>query len=434
MKVFNINLIVLSIIILFISCEPNKRSFGQFLDKTECIKNSHCELGFICGEDNYCRKDCNIGFQDNDHNGICQLSCSNSNSEYFCYDINSICDDLTGEIECKCRNGYQDNDNNGSCESDCSIADLECQLNAHPYDCDDSSGISIPMCVCNDGYQDNDNNGICGRICEANYQDNDEDGICKPSCSIVDLDCGEHRQCFDNSGNAICGVCEMGWEFDLRVKECIKENYIHGVDYSVAMNNYGGFYNSPNFPSENFALLKLNGDLIIWSGDIEYFIDDNNIFSIYSNEMKFVALRNNRSLLLLYENNCDNETDICLMIYVDIVSVYSTVNAFAALKSDGSIIAWGNSNEGGFGAPTDRNYVKIYSTSSSFAALKEDGSITVWGNSDDGGVGAPIDSGYVKIYSTISTFAALKADGSIVMWGNIDEAPTGTGYIIPYGE
>jgi hypothetical protein len=60
-------------------------------------------------------------------------------------------------------------------------------------------------------------------------------------------------------------------------------------------------------------------------------------------------------------------------------------------------------------------YTKIYSTDSAFAALKADGSITAWGASWEGGTGAPSDNGYTKIYSTGSAFAALKADGSITI-------------------
>jgi hypothetical protein len=39
---------------------------------------------------------------------------------------------------------------------------------------------------------------------------------------------------------------------------------------------------------------------------------------------------------------------------------------------------------------------KIYSTWDAFAALKADGSITAWGDSGDGGTGAPSDNGYTK--------------------------------------
>ena len=109
---------------------------------------------------------------------------------------------------------------------------------------------------------------------------------------------------------------------------------------------------------------------------------------------------------------------------------------FAALKSDGSITAWGNGGYGGIGEPTDTGYVKIYPAPFAFAAIKADGSITAWGSSESGGSGAPTDTGYVKIYSTIQSLAALKSDGSITAWGSPSYggsgAPTGTGYVEIY--
>jgi hypothetical protein len=55
-------------------------------------------------------------------------------------------------------------------------------------------------------------------------------------------------------------------------------------------------------------------------------------------------------------------------------------------------------------------YTKIYSNYQAFAALKADGSITAWGRSGHGGSGAPSDHDYIKIYSTGDAFAAIKAD------------------------
>jgi hypothetical protein len=51
-------------------------------------------------------------------------------------------------------------------------------------------------------------------------------------------------------------------------------------------------------------------------------------------------------------------------------SNFPNVEAFAVLKADGSIVAWGQSGWGGIGAPSDNGYTKIYSTASAFAALK----------------------------------------------------------------
>ncbi|EOD29124.1 hypothetical protein EMIHUDRAFT_234055 [Emiliania huxleyi CCMP1516] len=99
-------------------------------------------------------------------------------------------------------------------------------------------------------------------------------------------------------------------------------------------------------------------------------------------------------------------------------AIYSTGYAFAALKADGSISAWGDSRYGGSGAPAGSGFTAIYSTEQAFAALKEDGSISAWGDSSRGGSGAPTGSGFTAIYSTNTAFAALKADGSISGWGD----------------
>jgi hypothetical protein len=92
--------------------------------------------------------------------------------------------------------------------------------------------------------------------------------------------------------------------------------------------------------------------------------------------------------------------------------------AFAALKTDGSITAWGASQYGGTSAPFGSGYTMIYSTEYAFAALKTDGSITakadgsikMWGDPRFGGVDTPSNGVYTKIYSTGGAFAALKAE------------------------
>ena len=113
------------------------------------------------------------------------------------------------------------------------------------------------------------------------------------------------------------------------------------------------------------------------------------------------------------------------------VSIISGQSAFAALKSDGSVVAWGDAANGGSTAslsPAGSNLtsgvMSIASTSTAFAALKSDGSVVAWGSSAWGGstaslspAGASLASGVVSIASTDHAFAALKSDGSVVTWG-----------------
>ncbi|NLQ07272.1 hypothetical protein FLX35_05265 [Cylindrospermopsis raciborskii LB2897] len=59
--------------------------------------------------------------------------------------------------------------------------------------------------------------------------------------------------------------------------------------------------------------------------------------------------------------------------------------------------------------------------SSAFAALKSDGSVVTWGESSWGGnsssVASQLTGGVTQIFSTFYAFAALKNDGSVVTWG-----------------
>ena len=104
---------------------------------------------------------------------------------------------------------------------------------------------------------------------------------------------------------------------------------------------------------------------------------------------------------------------------------YRNHHAFAALTSDGEVVAWGNNQKGGdLGqAKSDlkTGVVKIVSSDSSFAAIKEDGSVITWGDQNSGGNSSDIEdklkSGVSDIASTYGAFAAIKLDGSVVTWG-----------------
>jgi hypothetical protein len=49
--------------------------------------------------------------------------------------------------------------------------------------------------------------------------------------------------------------------------------------------------------------------------------------------------------------------------------------------------------------------VPNYTNKTAFAAIKADGSIMTWGDSNNGGTSALSESGYTKIYSNLYAFA-----------------------------
>jgi VCBS repeat-containing protein len=117
---------------------------------------------------------------------------------------------------------------------------------------------------------------------------------------------------------------------------------------------------------------------------------------------------------------------------IDVRQIYSTEYAFAALRADGSVVTWGGGGYGGDsgavasalnGSNNAQDVTQIYSTATAFAALRADGSVVTWGNANWGGnstaVAAALNgtTDVTQIYSTEYAFAALRTDGSVVTWG-----------------
>ena len=104
----------------------------------------------------------------------------------------------------------------------------------------------------------------------------------------------------------------------------------------------------------------------------------------------------------------------------DVKVIYSTYYAFAALKGDGTVRAWGGGGSGGT-VPSDLggDVKVIYSTSKAFAALKGDGTVRAWGDVRYGGTVPSGLSGVKAISSTCLAFAALKEDETVEVWGSV---------------
>jgi hypothetical protein len=107
--------------------------------------------------------------------------------------------------------------------------------------------------------------------------------------------------------------------------------------------------------------------------------------------------------------------------------------AFAALKSDGTVVCWGDTSMGGnvtIPTPSLSGVTQIFSNGFAFAALKGDGTVVCWGDPRYGGTTPAGLGGVTQIFSTAAAFAALKSDGTAVSWGDYyfgGTAPAGLG-------
>ncbi|OPH11438.1 Calx-beta domain-containing protein [Cylindrospermopsis raciborskii] len=188
-----------------------------------------------------------------------------------------------------------------------------------------------------------------------------------------------------------------------------------------------------------FAALKSNGSVVTWG---QSWAGGNSSVATYN------PVTNNYNPV----TNNYSYVSVASQLTSGVTQIFSNLEAFAALKSDGSVVTWGQSWAGGNSSvatynPVTNNYSyvsvasqltsgvsRIFSTGYAFAALKSDGSVVTWGDSSDGGnssiatwnstgnysyvsVASQLTSGVTQIFSNWGAFAALKSDGSVVTWG-----------------
>jgi uncharacterized protein YjbI with pentapeptide repeats len=203
-----------------------------------------------------------------------------------------------------------------------------------------------------------------------------------------------------------------------------------------------------------FAALKSNGSVVTW-GSSTYGGDSSSVsasltsdvITVYSNLFAFAALKNNGSVITwgLLESG-GNSSNVSSNLTSGVVNICSTGNAFAALKSNGSVITWGDSRVGGVpsiyfsnnntyisvASSLTSDIVSVYSSGAAFAALKIDGSVVTWGSATSGGnsssVSSSLTSGVVSMFTNAIAFTALKNNGSVITWGDLDHGGNSSVY------
>lgn len=230
--------------------------------------------------------------------------------------------------------------------------------------------------------------------------------------------------------------------------------------------------------SDSYAALLNDGTVFVWGGDTTYYIYDginklSNVNKIYCTDKAFAAKLNNGRVFVwgdkqyggsyIYNDNTKKgyvyENDNTTLL-TNVIKIFSTDQAFAALKYDGSIFVWGHPNFGGSNVINQEIYYgyiydgdgkfnvngnniitgikKIYSTNYAFAAVDSDGAVFIWGNENYGGTYRDSGRGYIKINNTIKiiniktinstqyAFAALMNDTKIFTWGGQEYGGSGS--------
>ena len=82
--------------------------------------------------------------------------------------------------------------------------------------------------------------------------------------------------------------------------------------------------------------------------------------------------------------------------FQDVQEIFSTSGAFAALRTDDTVVIWGLPDFGGsINSPGMLTGVKfIHGSAKAFAAVRYNGSIVTWGAQDGGGDSSAVQSAF----------------------------------------
>ncbi|RYZ75871.1 MAG: hypothetical protein EOP05_06685, partial [Proteobacteria bacterium] len=194
----------------------------------------------------------------------------------------------------------------------------------------------------------------------------------------------------------------------------------------------------------HITVLKTDGSVYVWrlplaeSGIVPEDQLKSGVKTVVSNGVALAALKDDGSVVAFgYASAGGDASKVADKLKSGVVTVKPTSLGFIALKSDGSAVLWGNwqhSSE----LPEVVNalssgVVDIFAAESNgFAALKKDGSVFSWEVSYDGTIPKTIvhiqpapSSDVVRVFSNDWSFAALMADGSVKTWTARESADFG---------
>ncbi|MBL8208374.1 MAG: hypothetical protein JNM09_29350, partial [Blastocatellia bacterium] len=131
-----------------------------------------------------------------------------------------------------------------------------------------------------------------------------------------------------------------------------------------------------------------------------------------------LALRSDGTVVA-WGDNSDGQTTVPANLS-GVTAIAASGRHSLALKSDGTVVAWGRNFSGQATVPANLSGVTAIVAGADYnLALKSDGTLVAWGNNTYGQLNVPANlSGVTAIAAGLLHSLALKSDGTVLAWGN----------------
>jgi hypothetical protein len=131
-----------------------------------------------------------------------------------------------------------------------------------------------------------------------------------------------------------------------------------------------------------------------------------------------------RSIVVGFGDNTLNQ--INPQVLRESIAIAAGYQHSIALKSDGTVVAWGRNSSGQTRVPVGLlNVTAIAANSYHSVALQSDGTVVAWGNNDSGQTTVPAGLSNVTAIATGTNHSmALKSDGTVIAWGTNSSGQT----------
>ncbi|MEP9307290.1 hypothetical protein ABKU01_03555 [Enterobacter cloacae] len=179
-----------------------------------------------------------------------------------------------------------------------------------------------------------------------------------------------------------------------------------------------------------FVALRNSGSIFAWGntyygGQIpESIASLTDIASIHATSHSFIALRENGSVVFWGYGRYLRELPEEIASLTNIIDVQGAVNgSYAFLTAEGKVYCWGEVLIYDIKMPEDlTDVVSLTASCDSFAALRRDGTVVAWGMPGGGDTTSVKDELYNirAIYASGYSLCALRDDGHIFEWGAED--------------